>query len=108
MSSGGRFTYEHAQLRDFAAQVAGRRAQARAPLPASATSPKAHGLAVTVRKGAVDTLERNRDKGIGVTVYLGSRPSARSGHASTSDFSPAAIAHAVEAAVAIARCTGGR
>ncbi|WP_319243090.1 metalloprotease PmbA [uncultured Propionivibrio sp.] len=59
------------------------------------------GQAVTVRCGAVETVEYNRDKGIGVTVYLG----RRKGHASTSDFSPSALRETVEAALAIARYT---
>ncbi|MEQ1668681.1 MAG: DNA gyrase modulator, partial [Sulfuriferula sp.] len=29
------------------------------------------GQSVTVRKGEVETIEYNRDKGIGVTVYIG-------------------------------------
>jgi PmbA protein len=66
---------------------------------------EAQGLGVTVRKGKVETLEHNRDKGVGVSVYLGARPHARRGHASTSDFSPAALRSTVEAAVAIARFT---
>ncbi|MCX8085345.1 MAG: metalloprotease PmbA [Rhodocyclaceae bacterium] len=59
------------------------------------------GHAVTVRKGEVETIEFNRDKGIGVTVYLGKRR----GHASTSDFSPASLKATVEAALSIARFT---
>lgn len=63
------------------------------------------GLGVTVRMGKVETLEHNRDKGVAVSVYLGARPHVRRGHASTSDFSPAALRSTVEAAVAIARFT---
>lgn len=59
------------------------------------------GQSVTVRKGEVETIEFNRDKGIGVTVYLGQRR----GHASTSDFSAVALRATVEAALAIARFT---
>lgn len=59
------------------------------------------GQGVTVRCGAVETIEYNRDKGIGVTVYLGQRK----GHASTSDFSSAALRETVEAALSIARYT---
>ena len=29
------------------------------------------GLSVSVRKGKVETIEQNQDKGMGVTVYLG-------------------------------------
>ncbi len=59
------------------------------------------GQSVTVRKGEVETIEFNRDKGIGVTVYLGQRR----GHASTSDFSATAVKATVEAALSIARFT---
>jgi PmbA protein len=59
------------------------------------------GQSVTVRKGEVETIEYNRDKGIGVTVYLGQRR----GHASTSDFSAAALRATVEKAATIARFT---
>ncbi|MEO8145507.1 MAG: metalloprotease PmbA, partial [Betaproteobacteria bacterium] len=60
---------------------------------------------VTVRKDEPETIEHNLDKGIGITVYFGDRPNARRGHASTSDFSAAALTSAVEAAAAIARKT---
>ena len=59
------------------------------------------GQAVTVRRGEVETVEYNRDKGLGITVYLG----ARRGNASTSDLSPEALERTVEAACAIARHT---
>ncbi|MCB1957435.1 MAG: metalloprotease PmbA [Rhodocyclaceae bacterium] len=59
------------------------------------------GQSVTVRKGETDTIEYNRDKGVGVTVYVGQKR----GHASTSDFSRPALEAAVEAALQIARFT---
>jgi len=59
------------------------------------------GLSVTTRKGEVETIENTRDKGLGITVYLGQRR----GHSSTSDFSPAAIRQSVQAAYDIARHT---
>src|SRR6186713_1337846 len=59
------------------------------------------GLSVSVRKGEIENVERNRDKSIGVTVYLGQRR----GNASTSDFSPAALEQTVKAAYDIARFT---
>jgi PmbA protein len=59
------------------------------------------GLSVTTRKMKVETIEHTRDKGLAVTVYLGKRR----GHASTSDFAPAAVRQAVEAAHNIARFT---
>ena len=57
------------------------------------------GLSVTVRLGEVETVEHNRDKSLGVTVYLGQR----SGSASTSDLRPAALRDTVRAAVTIAK-----
>jgi PmbA protein len=59
------------------------------------------GQSVSVRRQEVETIEYNRDKGLGVTVYLGQRR----GHASSSDFSPAAVRASVEAALSIARFT---
>jgi PmbA protein len=59
------------------------------------------GQSVTVRRQAVDTIEYNRDKGLGITVYLGQRR----GHASSSDFSEHALRATVDAALAIARFT---
>jgi PmbA protein len=59
------------------------------------------GQTVTVRKGEVETIEYNKDKGVGITVYLGQRR----GHASTSDFSSDALRRTVEKALAIARYT---
>src|SRR3970282_1380849 len=104
MKSGGRFTHTQDQMKAFAAQAL---AHARR-LGASAGEcdvSEGHGLSVTVRKGAVDTIEHNRDKGIGVTVSLAERPAARRGHSSTSDFSAAALEQTVAAALAIARHT---
>ena len=59
------------------------------------------GLSVSVRKKKVETIERTRDKGLGITVYIGQRR----GNASTSDFSLPALRQAVEAAYNIARFT---
>lgn len=59
------------------------------------------GLSVSVRKGELENVERNRDKSLGVTVYLGQRR----GNASTSDFSAAALRQTVQAAYDIARFT---
>jgi PmbA protein len=64
-----------------------------------------YGLTVTVRKGKPDTVEHNRDRSIGVTVYFGGAPRVRRGHASTSDFARAALEQTVDAAAAIARHT---
>ena len=59
------------------------------------------GLSVSTRRAQVETIEHTRDKGLGVTVYIGTRR----GNASTSDFAPAAVRQAVEAAYNIARFT---
>lgn len=59
------------------------------------------GLSVSVRKGDIENVERNRDKSLGVTVYIGQRR----GNASTSDFSRAALEQTVQAAYDIARFT---
>ncbi|MDD2545738.1 MAG: metalloprotease PmbA [Burkholderiaceae bacterium] len=68
---------------------------------AGAEASEGCGLSVSVRKGELETVERNRDKSLGVTIYLGHRR----GNASTSDFSPAAIEQTVQAAYDIARFT---
>ena len=62
---------------------------------------QAFGQSVTVRKGDVETIAYNRDKGIGVTVYVGKRR----GHASTADFASDAIKDTVAKALTIARYT---
>jgi PmbA protein len=59
------------------------------------------GQSVTVRKGEVETIAYNRDKGIGVTVFVGKRR----GNASTADFSDESIRATVAKALAIARYT---
>lgn len=59
------------------------------------------GLSVSVRKGEIENVERNRDKSLGVTVYIGQRR----GNASTSDFSRTALEQTVQAAYDIARFT---
>jgi len=59
------------------------------------------GQTVTVRRDEVETIEYNRDKGMGVTVYMGKQL----GHASTTDFSAQAVRDTVDAALSIARFT---
>ncbi len=68
---------------------------------AGAEASEGCGLTVSVRKGELENVERNRDKSLGVTVYVGNRR----GNASTSDFSEAAIRQTVQAAYDIARFT---
>ncbi len=68
---------------------------------AAAEVSEACGLSVSVRNGSLENVERNRDKGLSVTVYCGQRR----GNASTSDFSDTAIKQTVRAAYDIARFT---
>ena len=68
---------------------------------AAAEASEGCGLSVSVRKGELENVERNRDKSLGITVYLGQKR----GNASTSDFSAAAIEATVQAAYDIARFT---
>jgi PmbA protein len=104
MSRANRFTYTPSQLKDFAQLVLDAAKGAGASACECEVS-EGRGLSVTVRKDEPETIEHNLDKGIGITVYFGERPKARRGHASTSDFSTAALRSAVEAAAAIARKT---
>ncbi|MDG1702746.1 MAG: DNA gyrase modulator, partial [Pseudomonadales bacterium] len=59
------------------------------------------GLGVSVRKGELENLEFNQDRGFGITLYFGKRK----GSASTTDSSEAAIRETVAAAKGIARHT---
>ena len=59
------------------------------------------GLSVGVRLGEVETLEYQRDRGMGITAYVGKRK----GTATTGDLSWNAIADTVRKAVSIARFT---
>ena len=59
------------------------------------------GLSVSVRKGELENVERNRDKALSVSVFVGQRR----GNASTSDFADAAVEQTVRAAYDIARFT---
>ena len=59
------------------------------------------GLTVAVRKGELETVEFHKDRGFGITVYLGNRK----GNASTSDASPGAVQETVAAALNIAKYT---
>ncbi len=59
------------------------------------------GLTVSVRLGEVETVEYQRDRGLGITVYFG----FRKGSASTADLADQSIADMVAKACAIARHT---
>jgi PmbA protein len=68
---------------------------------AAAEASEGCGLSVSVRKGELENVERNRDKSLGITVYVGQKR----GNAATSDFSEGAIQQTVQAAWDIARFT---
>lgn len=59
------------------------------------------GLNVTVRLKEVETLEFNRDKSLGITVYLGNHK----GSASTTDISMESLRSTVQAAINLAKFT---
>ena len=88
------------QLRDVAtlalAEAAGQGAS-----QCEADASVSQGLSVSVRLREVDTVEYQRDRGLGVTVYFGKRKGA----ASTADLSAAAVRETVAKACAIARYT---
>jgi PmbA protein len=89
-----------AQLQDvvkFVLDEAARQGATQAAADASINQ----GLGVTVRLGEVETIEYQRDRGVGVTVYFGHRK----GSASTADLGMGAIRDTVEKACTIARYT---
>jgi PmbA protein len=94
------FTHTQEQLKQIAADVL-QFAREKGASDAAVEISEGEGLSVGVRKGKVETIEQNRDKGIGVTVYLGQRR----GNASTSDFSLQSLRDTVDAAYNIARFT---
>jgi PmbA protein len=94
------FAYSRAQFRELIESCL-TSAKALGASDAVAEASEGVGLSVSVRKGATENIERNRDKSISVTVYVGQRR----GNASTSDFSTAAVAQTVRAAHDIARFT---
>ncbi|HEY1458835.1 MAG TPA: metalloprotease PmbA [Casimicrobiaceae bacterium] len=100
-ASASRFPLSSDALSEVADRVL-RDAKAGGATAAEAEVSQAFGQSVTVRKADVETIAYNRDKGIGVTVYVG----ARRGHASTADFAPDAIKYTVGKALSIARFTG--
>ena len=95
-----RFSYPLEALQQLAQDVLVH-ARERGASACEADVSEGFGQSVTVRRAEVETIEYNRDKGIGVTVYLGQQK----GYASTSDFSAQAMRETVEAALSIARYT---
>ncbi len=94
------FSYTRAHFEGLV-DIALHHAQKLGATDAGAEASEGCGLSVSVRKGELENVERNRDKSLGVTVYVGHRR----GNASTSDFSKAAIERTVQAAYDIARFT---
>lgn len=99
MSDQG-FSFAEQQLRDIAAEIL-EYAKSRGASACETDVSEGYGQSVSVRRGEVETIEYNRDKGIGVTVYLGQQR----GYASSSDFSRDALRATVDAALSIARFT---
>lgn len=91
---------EAARLQQLAEDVL-RRARVAGASQAEVSASIDSGLSVNVRLGEVETVEHNRDRGFGLTVYFGQRK----GSASTADLKPESIATTLEQACAIARYT---
>ena len=100
VSSIPRFSHSADELRHIAQGMLDY-AKTRGATDASTEVSVGFGQTVTVRHGEVETIEYNRDKGLGITAYIGKQR----GHASTSDFSPQAVRDTVDAALSIARYT---
>jgi len=94
------FQYPRARFEELVDLALGH-AKALGAVDAAAEVSEGAGLSVSVRKGELENVERNRDKSLGVTVYIGHKR----GNASTSDFSAAAVRQTVQAAYDIARFT---
>lgn len=91
---------EQSQLEDMVQHLITQAQKAGADSVAAGVSIDA-GLSVTVRLGETETLEYNRDRSLGLTVYF----DHRKGSASTADFSPDSLSATVQAACDIARYT---
>jgi PmbA protein len=98
--SKSQFSYTRDQLSALARMVIDYAAQNGATAADTEIS-EGFGLSVAVRKGEIETIEYNKDKGAGVSVYIGQRR----GHASTSDLSETALKSSVDKALTIARFT---
>ncbi|MSQ71228.1 MAG: metalloprotease PmbA [Betaproteobacteria bacterium] len=98
--SQARFSQPYDTLRSIAADVLAY-ASANGATGCDTEISEACGQTVTVRRGEVETIEYNRDKGLGVSVYIGKKK----GHASSADLSPRAVKDTVKAALSIARFT---
>ena len=66
------FTHTQDQLKQLARDVLAI-AREQGATDASVEISEGSGLSVSVRKGNIETIEQNKDKGLGVTVYYGQR-----------------------------------
>ncbi|MBB3220601.1 metalloprotease PmbA [Pseudoduganella umbonata] len=98
--SESHFTHSQDQLKQIARDVLDY-ARKTGGTDAAVEISEGSGLSVSVRKGKIETIEQNKDKGLGITVFVGQKR----GNASTSDFSTASLQATVEAAYNIARFT---
>ncbi|GGB97790.1 metalloprotease PmbA [Pseudoduganella buxea] len=98
--SDSHFTHSQDQLKQLAQDVLAY-AREKGGTDAAVEISEGSGLSVSVRKSKIETIEQNKDKGLGVTVFVGKKR----GNASTSDFSAASLRATVEAAYNIARFT---
>ncbi len=94
------FPHTQDELKEIASDIL-RHAKELGATDAATEISEGDGLSVSVRRGEVETIEHNRDKMVGVTVFIGNKR----GNASTSDFTRAALKDTVAAAYNIARFT---
>lgn len=94
------FIYTHDQFQQIAEDVL-RYARQKGASSAAVGISEGNGLSVSVRKGEIETIEKNQDKGIGVTVFIGKKR----GNATTSDFSEQSLKQTVDAACNVASFT---
>src|SRR5260364_368457 len=92
------FPHTQDQLKEIAAGILRCAAQGGASSAAVEIS-EGSGFSVTVRRGALETIERHRDQAAGVTIWIGTRR----GDASTNDLSPDSIQSTVADAIDFAR-----
>lgn len=88
------------QLKEVVANVL-KKAKALGMDAAEASVSYGSGLSVTVRMGAIETIEFNQDKSLGITVYKGKKK----GSVSTTDIHPNALQATLDAACRIATYT---
>ena len=100
VTSAPRFSHSTDSLRNIAQDMLAY-AKQRGASAASVEVSEGFGQGVTVRHGEGETIEYNRDKGLGITAYIGKQR----GNASTSDFSAQAVRDTVDAALSIASYT---